>query len=46
MSTMLGQGLTDQALSGIESFWSKLSDTQKADVQALLKRYGYSYEED
>ena len=45
MSTMLGQGLTDQALSGIESFWSKLSDTQKADVQALLKRYGYSYEE-
>lgn len=45
MSTMLGQGLTDQALSGIESFWSKLSDTQKADVQALLKRYGYNYEE-
>ena len=46
VSTMLGQGLTDQALSGIESFWSKLSGAQKADVQALLKRYGYSYEED
>lgn len=46
MSTMLRQGLTDQALSGIESFWSELSDTQKADVQTLLKRYGYRYEED
>lgn len=33
------------ALQGIESMWDKLSDNQKQQVQTLLARFGYQYEE-
>lgn len=45
LNTMLNQGRDDAAVSGIDSFWNKLSDAQKAEVQKLLARYGLSYEE-
>lgn len=46
LGTMLAQGNAEGAISGIDSFWSKLSDAQKRQVQELLASYGYSYEED
>lgn len=45
LSTMLAQGKTDSAVSGIDSFWSKLSDVQKSSVQTLLGKYGLKYTE-
>lgn len=46
LSATLAQGLTDGAVDGINSFWDKLSEEQRAEVQALLAKYGYSYEEE
>lgn len=46
LGTMLAQGNAEGAISGIDSFWSKLSTAQRQQVQELLARYGYSYEED
>lgn len=46
LGTMLAQGNAEGAISGIESFWSKLNTAQKQQVQELLAQYGYSYEED
>ena len=45
LATMMQQGRTESAISGIDSFWDKLSPAQKEQVQELLGRYGYSYEE-
>jgi hypothetical protein len=46
LRTMLAQGRTDYAVGGIESFWDKLSDEQKARVQKMLDEYGLTYTED
>lgn len=46
LSAMLAQGSTENAIGGIDSFWDKLNAEQKQQVQELLGRYGYSYEED
>lgn len=45
LSTSLAQGNAERAASGIDSFWGKLSDAQKRQVQNLLGQYGLSYEE-
>ncbi len=45
LSTMLAQGKTDNAVSGIDSFWGKLSSEQKNSVQKLLNGYGLTYTE-
>lgn len=45
LSTMLAQGKTESAVSGIDSFWNKLSAAQKSEVQSLLTRYGLTYQE-
>ena len=44
LSTRLQQD-PELALQGIESMWDKLSDAQKQQVQTLLARFGYQYEE-
>lgn len=44
LSTRLQQD-PELALQGIESMWDKLSDNQKQQVQTLLARFGYQYEE-
>lgn len=44
LSTRLQQD-PELALQGIESMWDKLSDDQKQQVQTLLARFGYQYEE-
>lgn len=46
LNMMLAQGNAEGAINGIDSFWSKLNDAQKQQVQEALARYGYSYEED
>lgn len=46
LGVSLAQGKVDNAVSGIDSFWDKLNESQKAQVRELLGRYGYSYEED
>ena len=46
LRTMLAQGRTDHAVGGIDSFWNKLSDEQKARVQKMLNEYGLTYTED
>ena len=46
LSSMLASGKTDAAVNGIDSFWDKLNSAQKAQVVALLKKYGLSYTED
>lgn len=46
LRTMLAQGRTDYAVGGIDSFWDKLSDEQKARVQKMLNEYGLTYTED
>lgn len=46
LRTMLAQGRTDYAVGGIDSFWDKLSDEQKARVQKMLDEYGLTYTED
>lgn len=43
LRTMLAQGRTDYAVGGIDSFWDKLSDEQKARVQKMLNEYGLTY---
>ena len=45
MRTSLRQGRTEGALSGLESMWPKLNDSQKEKVQTLLAEYGLSYQE-
>lgn len=45
LRTMLAQGRTDYAVGGIDSFWDKLSDEQKARVQKMLNEYGLTYTE-
>lgn len=45
LRTMLAQGRTDSAVGGIDSFWGKLSDEQKARVQKMLNEYGLTYTE-
>lgn len=45
LRTMLAQGRTDYAVGGIDSFWNKLSDEQKARVQKMLNEYGLTYTE-
>lgn len=45
LRTMLAQGRTDHAVGGIDSFWNKLSDEQKARVQKMLNEYGLTYTE-
>lgn len=45
LRTMLAQGRTDYAVGGIDSFWGKLSDEQKARVQKMLNEYGLTYTE-
>ena len=46
LRTMLDQGKTDGAESGVSSFWGKLNARQKAQVQKLLAKYGIAYERD
>lgn len=43
LSSQMEQGKAQNAVSGIDSFWGKLSDDQKQEVQALLAKYGYAY---
>lgn len=45
MSALLAQGNESSALSGLDSMWSKLNDTQKKATQNLLGRYGLTYRE-
>lgn len=45
LRAMLAQGRTDYAVGGIDSFWGKLSDEQKARVQKMLNEYGLTYTE-
>ena len=45
LGTSLQQGKVNQAVSGIDSFWTELSEEQKRQVKELLSRYGYGYEE-
>lgn len=45
MSALLAQGDESSALSGLDSMWSKLNDTQKKATQNLLGRYGLTYRE-
>ena len=45
MSALLAQGNESSALSGLDSMWSKLNDTQKKTTQNLLGRYGLAYRE-
>ena len=45
MRTSLQQGRIEGALSGLESMWPKLNDSQKEKVQTLLAEYGLSYQE-
>ena len=45
MRTALRQGRKEGALSGLESMWPKLNDSQKEKVQTLLAEYGLSYQE-
>lgn len=45
LRAMLAQGRTDYAVGGIDSFWDKLSDEQKARVQKMLNEYGLTYTE-
>ena len=45
MRTSLRQGRIEGALSGLESMWPKLNDSQKEKVQTLLAEYGLSYQE-
>lgn len=42
LSSLLAQGKTDNAISGIQSFWDKLSEAQKAQVRKLVANYGGS----
>lgn len=46
LRTMLNQGKTDSAESGVSSFWGNLNARQKAQVQKLLAEYGIAYEGD
>ena len=42
LSALLEQGNVDYAVSGIQSFWDKLSNEQKQKVRALVESYGGS----
>ena len=42
LSSLLAQGKTDNAISGIQSFWDKLSEAQKEQVRKLVANYGGS----
>lgn len=42
LNTLLAQGKTDNAISGIQSFWDKLSEAQKEQVRKLVASYGGS----
>lgn len=44
LSAMLAQGMEEQAISGLNSLWVKLSEAQRLEVQDLLGRYGYAYQ--
>ena len=44
LSAMLAQGKVEQALSGLNSLWGKLSILQRLMVQDLLGGYGYAYQ--
>ena len=44
LSALLAQGKMDNAVSGIDSFWNKLSEEQREQVQELLSRYGLAYQ--
>ena len=44
LSAMLAQGKVEQAISGLNSLWGKLSILQKLMVQDLLGGYGYAYQ--
>ena len=43
VASQLAAGKENAALSNINVNWSKLSDSQKQQIQTLLGRYGYSY---
>ena len=44
LSAMLAQGKVEQAISGLNSLWGKLSILQRPIVQDLLGGYGYAYQ--
>ena len=44
LSAMLAQGKVEQAISGLNSLWGKLSILQRQIVQDLLGGYGYAYQ--
>lgn len=44
LSAMLAQGKVEQAISGLNSLWGKLSILQRLMVQDLLGGYGYAYQ--
>ena len=44
LSAMLEQGKVEQAISGLDSLWGKLSILQRLMVQDLLGGYGYAYQ--
>ena len=44
LSAMLAQGKVEQAVSGLNSLWVKLSEAQRLEVQDLLGGYGYAYQ--
>lgn len=45
-NTSLKNGEGERILSTLDKTWPMLTDQQKKDMQALLKQYGYAYEED
>ena len=44
-NTSLKKGEGEQILATLDKSWPLMTDQQKKDMQALLKQYGYSYEE-
>lgn len=45
IAAQLAAGGENAALGNIESRWGKLSESQRAQIQQLLRRYGLEYEE-
>lgn len=45
IAAQLAAGGENAALGNIESRWGELSESQRAQIQQLLRRYGLEYEE-
>ena len=44
-NTSLKNGEGERILSTLDKTWPMMTSEQKAEIQVLLKQYGYSYEE-